>query len=115
MEIKVNENSEISVLITKKVTLSDIHQRRLIKKVVTQNEYYKEEEAHDRWSALYNAYDMLYDCDIRSEHKEYNSNRCCNMSRINFLISTNRISKLLCVASKLYKKEFEQYVSDYLE
>lgn len=112
MKIEINKIGEI--VVTHKVSLSEEKQRKLIKQIVTKNGYYHGDEAHDRWTVLYNAYDIIYETDIRSDHEKY-CDKYFKVTRLEFLINTEQIDKLLHVTSRLYRKELEEYITHFIE
>lgn len=115
MKASIDKNGAITVTITKTVELRTNKQREFIKTLVTQDKTYRGEDAHARWTALYNAYDLYYDVDIRAEHEEYNKQLGWEISRLSFMDNTKRMGRLLYVASKLYRNEFEAYIEEYME
>lgn len=81
------------------------NQRLLIKRIVTNNELLKGEDAHKRWSDLYDFYDGYFGTNIRLARKEYNITCYPKVSIINFVAETKQTDKLLYIASELYKKD----------
>ena len=112
MAITINRNGVISI--EKTVELNKEQINLLIRKAVTQDGYYTGDDLHDRWTALYNAFDLVYGTDIRAEHKKFN--RCrATASRVRFLMETDQIDMLLYVASKLYKKDLEEHILEFVK
>lgn len=110
--VSVNKNGEITVL--KTVKLEEEKMRKLIKTIVTEEGMYTGDLAHERWTTLYNAYDLYYGGNIRELHEEYNKRVGHPVSRLSFMIGKDLFNQLFYVASKLYKTQFEVHVEDYI-
>lgn len=112
MAVNVNKNGEVIVL--KTVKLEEEKMRKLIKTVVTDENTYSGDLAHERWTVLYNAYDLYYGTNIRELHESYNQRIGHKVSRLAFMISEGFFNQLFFIASKVYKNQFEIYVEDYI-
>lgn len=101
--MKINANGTITV------TREEALYPKFIKEVLNlmvRAEYNDGEIIHSRWSTLYNAYDMMYDCDVRKSFKAYRYD--VNMvNMLEYLARRGELTSLLMVACKIYPKEFE--------
>ena len=100
--IKINANGTITVVT--EVDASNEILKALLNTII-RAEHTDGDTIHMRWSVLYNAYDMMYNCDIREKHKVRGSNK----SLVAWMGYTGKLGKLLMVASKIYPHEFELY------
>lgn len=111
--IKVNELGMLKV--EKSVALDNKEMRNLIREIVSgDGEFTEAEWIHNRWSCLYNAFDLHYNTDIRAEHDQYKLLVDKKASRLAFVEKCEMLGKLLYIASKMFPNEFEKYVVEYV-
>ena len=115
MEFQVENNNNLKLDL--QAILNTKQQKELMNKIISNGGYYKDESLHSRWSVLYNAYDMVYNLNIRQMHEHYKNTaiRDSKISRVDFIIKSQKMDKLLSIAMKLYRKEFKKYICEYIE
>lgn len=112
---KVNVGKDGTLYIVGSLSISDSDMRELISKIIYDaGNKYSKEEVHNRWTILYNGYDLKYDTDIRRSHNEYMEDHG-EISRIDYVLNTGMIRNLFYATVKLYPGESERILSKYAE
>jgi hypothetical protein len=110
--VTINTDGTVSIKMEYQLQFDDAQMKKIIKTIVTNYDEYEGEDAHYRWSLLYNAYDLYMGGDIRKEHFEARF-PSIKTSRIDYIADIGKLADLFYIACKLYKAESKLVLNDY--